>query len=162
VFLIPNAAPVREYNTHHDTRGRFGTGAGGGVPALKARSKMPQLGGHTPTGQLVAHFNAHGIKTTRGKVQASTLTPTQHQMVPATVRGMADNKAFEPGRKPIFVSKDGHIVDGHHRVAAVALRAKRGTGNGLMSIIRVHAPIAKVLTIAHAFAKRQGIARKAA
>jgi hypothetical protein len=53
---------------------------------------------------------------------ASQLSASQVEMKSSKVGGMADSDTFDPADTPILVSKDGYIVDGHHRWGAQLVR----------------------------------------
>jgi hypothetical protein len=108
-----------------------------GIP----RAKMPQLKGKPVDGTDASELpvddkgeiNAedafkdalrkHGVSLKSEEIDASRLKATQSQLVGPKVAGMLGalrkNPDHEAIRAPIFVSKDGYILDGHHRWAAV-------------------------------------------
>lgn len=72
--------------------------------------------------QMVDHLKKNGIKTTTKKMQVGKMKATQKEILATKTFGMAD--AFLKGKFPnigdsVIVSKDGHILDGHHRWAAL-------------------------------------------
>ena len=82
-----------------------------GIP----RAEMPQV----PTqshGGLVKHLNAQGIAHETTTVDAASLKPTQAEYSPTKV---AKAKGAT-GDRAVIVSKDGHIIDGHHQAMAAA------------------------------------------
>lgn len=82
-----------------------------GVP----RSEMPQVPSQSHGG-LVKHLNSQGISHETTTVDAGSLKPTQAEYSPAKVEAA---KGAEGGRA-VIVSKDGHIIDGHHQAMAAA------------------------------------------
>lgn len=144
-----------------------------GVP----RSLMPQLGGKPEKGseadqlekdkdgkvdgtnEFVSYLRGIGMRTTKEEVPSAGLRATQRQLRGQVVGGMMTNKTYDPGKKPIFVSDDNYVVDGHHRWAAsVGRDAEDGVlGDSKMHVIRIHAPISEVLHLANAWSKRFGI-----
>jgi len=82
-----------------------------GIP----RAEMPQV----PTqshGGLVKHLNAQGIAHETTTVDAASLKPTQAEYSPTKVAKAKD----ATGDRAVIVSKDGHIIDGHHQAMAAA------------------------------------------
>jgi len=123
------------------------------------------------------------------KVPTSTLKSTQGEMKGEQVAGMFDSykkgldkveeltrqgasqeaideardKMFDPSKKPIFVTSDGYVIDGHHRFGAVA--AADGLdgvldNNHHMSATVIDGNISEILPLAIIFAKEFGIADK--
>lgn len=111
-------------------------GANRGVP----RKKMPQLGGQPKPGSRAAelprdkdgsvdaaeafkdHLKEMGVKMTPKKMSAASLKASQSELVGSKVAGMrsaAERGEYDPGKVPIYVSRDGYVIDGHHRWAAV-------------------------------------------
>jgi hypothetical protein len=73
-------------------------------------------------GQMVDHLKENGIKTTKKKMEVGKMKATQKEIQAAKTFGFAD--AFLKGEFPnigdsVIVSSDGHILDGHHRWAAL-------------------------------------------
>lgn len=160
-----------------------------GIP----RIKMPQIGGKVVEGTKAAklldkqnaeakkagkepsdevnggdefqsHLKSLGIKTETKSVPAASLKASQSELVGPKVAGMMSNKDYNPAKKPIFVSRDGYVIDGHHRWAATVGRdlADGKAGDMNMNVVMVDAPISKVLRIANQWANDFGIAPKAA
>lgn len=160
-----------------------------GIP----RIKMPQIGGKVVEGTKAAklldkqnaeakkagkepsdevnggdefqsHLKSLGIKTETKSVPAASLKASQSELVGPKVAGMMSNKDYNPAKKPIFVSRDGYVIDGHHRWAATVGRdlADGKAGDMNMNVVMVDAPISKVLRIANQWANEFGIAPKAA
>jgi len=76
----------------------------------------------TVLGMLLDHLSENGIKTKEMKMPVGKMKATQSEIKAQKVFGMAD--AFLKGKFPniddsVVVSKDGHILDGHHRWAAL-------------------------------------------
>jgi hypothetical protein len=98
------------------------------------------------------------------RVPAANLKVTQSQLVGANVAQMMTDPTWDPGQSPIFVSSDGYILDGHHRWAAVVGRdAEDGRlGDSNMNIIRINAPMSKLLYAALDFTQKFGLKGQAA
>lgn len=90
-------------------------GAGLGIK----RADMPQVASKDYDDYL-KFLKKHGVTLKLGKEKASKLKPIQkefsHQGVKIsmgkTLKHIGDKQLF---KKPIIVSKDGYIIDGHHR-----------------------------------------------
>jgi hypothetical protein len=99
------------------------------------------------------------------KVNADTLKSTQSQLVGTKVAGMAKALEADPNHPaitaPIFVSKDGYVLDGHHRWAAQVGAGILGDKPVTMNVIEVDMPIDKLVNYSNEFATKFGIAQKA-
>ena len=148
-----------------------------GIP----RAKMPQFSGTPQEGSPAdmlpkddkgevdtsdafrAALIARGIKITPKTVKASHLRATQNQLVGAKVGGMA--RAMEEGKipdKPIFVTRDGYILDGHHRWGAkITIDLEDGKlGDVDMPVEIVDLDIGEALDLSNAFTSEIGIKAK--
>lgn len=108
-----------------------------GVP----RAEMPQIRAEH-RGAMVNFMNARGIAHQEESVQASNLKPTQAEFSRERV---ARAKGFEGGNRSILVSRDGHVLDGHHQWLAA-----REAGEDV-KVIRLDAPIRELLDAAREF-----------
>lgn len=104
-----------------------------------SRSMMPQLG--SDQDRFIQHLHQQGLKTSKEKVLPRELKATQSEFSPKIVQSLIDR---EPKLKPAIASREGYIVDGHHRW----LKDLNKNPDKHMTIIRVHAGILDVL--AHA------------
>lgn len=85
------------------------------------RKDMPQLPDDVIPGFL-QEFQDKGISVTKGTMKVGQLKATQKEINADKVQGMAQAKRegkYDPGKQPIIVSKDGYVLDGHHRWAAM-------------------------------------------
>jgi ParB-like chromosome segregation protein Spo0J len=63
----------------------------------------------------------------------------------------------------IYVSRDGYVIDGHHRwAAAVGADSRDGLGDLKIRVQTIDMPISEVLLVANAFTEEFGIKRKSA
>lgn len=149
-----------------------------GIP----RAKMPQFGGsNIRKGSLADSMQRdkkgevdvsdlfrqmlkeRGIKSEVKTVKASHLRASQMQLDGAKVAGMS--KAMEAGKvpdKPIFVTRDGYIIDGHHRWAskiAIDLQDNR-LGDVDMPVEMIDLDIGTALDMANAFTAEVGLLPK--
>ena len=137
-----------------DERGRFGEGGGGakgdllkgslGIP----RSAMPQIKSEHQA-LFRQHLNNHGISTHTSYARVGDLKATQGELNMAKVQTMRG--AVKPGEKPILVSSDNHVIDGHHRWAGMKL----SDPNQIVPVVRISAPIHQALAVARAFDKAE-------
>lgn len=118
--------------------------------------------------EFVKHLKEKGVKMKKKKVDASELKATQKELVGVKVAGMLEALKSDPENKgitaPIFVSKDGYVLDGHHRWAAmVGLSLADGIPNPvLMNIVEVDMKIDELVEETNDFAEKIGIAQKKA
>lgn len=108
-----------------------------------------------------------GVKITNSMADVTKLKATQSQLVGAKIAGMYDALKKDPEHKgitaPIFVSKDGYILDGHHRWAAMtALDMASGIKDTIkMPVHIVDMDIEDLVNETNKFAEKIGIAAKA-
>lgn len=145
------------------------------------RDQMPQLSGKPKAGSkadkmpkdakgrvdlaqaFMKDLESKGVKTVEGEVPASSLRASQNQLIGADVAGiMGAIEGGKMGESTLFVSKDGYVIDGHHRWAAtVGLDYKDGDGDDLKMKVRViDMPIMDVLAAAVRFSDEMGIPRR--
>jgi len=149
-----------------------------GIP----RKKMPQFSGSPEAGSpadsmpknskgevdgtnaFVEHMTALGVGVEERSVLASSLKASQNELVGEKVAGMMNNPDFDPAGEAIFVSRDGYVIDGHHRWAAQVGRDLEdgAVGDLPLNVRVVDMDIQEVLDEANKFAKDFGIAPKAA
>jgi hypothetical protein len=103
-----------------------------GIP----RAQMPQIKSEH-RGALAQFLAARGVRWKPTMADPTGLRPTQAEFSPAKVQ---QAREFEGNERPILVSQDGHIVDGHHQWMA----ALDDPGTPI-PVIRLEAPIDKVL-----------------
>jgi len=153
------------------------------------RADMPQLSGRTVEGsrarreaerqdstkpvaerevkigeQFTEALTDMGVGVRERTMPASQLRASQSQLVGANVAWMMTDPGYarqlREGR--IFVSRDGYVIDGHHRWAAlVGLDLADGvTGDVDIDVVEVDMPISEALQYANEFAADYGIAPK--
>jgi hypothetical protein len=140
------------------------------------RSQMPQLSGvaadgkYHPSSEMVPKFmawmRAQGVHVQERRVAAASLLPTQTTGDAKAIRGIADSlKSGElADTKPITVSLDRRVLDGHHNWAARLLADAEGGTPGLgvgMRVVQVGVPMTDLIEMARAFAATQGIRPRA-
>ena len=144
-----------------------------GIP----RAQMPQLSGTPVEGSPAAAkagpdgraniepeyreaLAARGIDITPTRVPASHLRATQNQLDGIKVSMIA--KAMDEGKveeAPIFVTRDGYVIDGHHRWAANLSRDTddNSLGDVDMPVNMLDMDIGAAIDFANAFAAEMGI-----
>lgn len=139
--------------------GMFSEMRGNGVP----RAEMPQI----PVEQLgnfQTTLTEAGITFAPDKIDPAQLKATQSELDGRKVGGMMG--AMREGKMnlqgdPIWVSSDGHILDGHHRWAAAASISADCGGCINIPIIKVDVPMSQLLQFANDFNDDVGVKRKA-
>ena len=152
-----------------------------GIP----RDEMPQFKGTAQPGSRAAGMEADasgevdtepvfremlaqkGIKTLQTEVPADKLKATQKDLVGAKVVGMMGALEKDPQHPkitaPIYVSRDGYVIDGHHRWAAiVAYNAAHPDAPIPMKTTVLDMDIKDAIPMANKFAEDMGIAAKKA
>lgn len=152
-----------------------------GIP----RDEMPQFKGTAQPGSRAAGMEADesgevdtepvfkemlkekGIKTLQTQIPADKLKATQKDLVGAKVIGMMGALEKDPNHPkitaPIYVSRDGHVIDGHHRWAAiVAYNAAHPDKQIPMKTTVLDMDIKDAIPMANKFAEDMGIAAKKA
>lgn len=105
-----------------------------------------------------------GISVEEKDVKVTELKASQNQLVGTKVAGM--RKAMREGKikdAPIYVTRDGYIVDGHHRWAAkMGLDLEDGKlGDVDMPVLMIDAEIGYILDLSNGFTEMAGIKPKA-
>jgi hypothetical protein len=152
-----------------------------GIP----RDEMPQFKGNASPGSRAAGMDKDasgevdtepvfkemlkqkGIKTLQTEVPADKLKATQKDLVGAKVVGMMGALEKDPNHPkitaPIYVSRDGYVIDGHHRWAAVvAYNAQNPDKQIQMKTTVLDQDIKDAIPMANKFAEDMGIAAKKA
>jgi hypothetical protein len=151
-----------------------------GIP----REEMPQFKGKplpgTPSEDLPKDKNGEvdteplfkkmlkekGIKTVESELPSDKLKATQSELVGSKVAGMTKALEEDPNNPgitaPIYVSRDGFVIDGHHRWAAVTSAAIKAGKPANMKVIVVDMDIKDAIPMCNQFAEEQGIAAKKA
>jgi hypothetical protein len=131
--------------------------------AARVAAGKPETKEVDGTEDFLKRINEKGIAVSEPtRVPASKLKATQRNMKGETVGGMMKNESYDPSKEPIFVSRDGYVVDGHHRWAATLGRDMRDgvLGDDTMNVIIIDAPISEILQIANEWTDDFGIKRK--
>ena len=152
-----------------------------GIP----RDEMPQFKGKAEPGSRAASMEADsngevdtepifrkmlddkGVKVLQTEIPADRLKATQKDLVGAKVIGMMGALEKDPTNPkitaPIYVSRDGYVIDGHHRWAAiVAYNAQHPDNQIPMKTTVLDMDIKDAIPMANKFAEDMGIASKKA
>jgi hypothetical protein len=113
------------------------------------------------------HLKERGISIRETTMPASQLSASQVEMKSSKVGGMAEAATegkFDPADTPILVSKDGYIVDGHHRWGAQLVQdyLDGKAGDLELKVKVIDMDILDILEDANNFADTLGLERKAA
>jgi hypothetical protein len=107
-----------------------------------------------------------GIKTVETEIPSDALKATQSELVGSKVAGMAKALEKDPNHPgitaPIYVSRDGFVIDGHHRWAAVTSAAIAAGKPANMKVIVIDMDIKDAIPLANSFAEEIGVAAKKA
>jgi hypothetical protein len=77
------------------------------------RKEMPQIEGKNIQ-KFLDYLKSDGVKYKETSVDSKSLRPTQSQFNQDKIQGMIDT-IDQKKQHPIMVSKDGYVIDGHHR-----------------------------------------------
>lgn len=147
------------------------------------RDKMPQFKGkplpNTPAASMELNkdgevdtepmfkkmLDEKGIKVTQEEVPVESLKATQNELVGQKVLGMEaglEENPEHPGiTAPIYVSKDGYVVDGHHRWAAITSYNLKHPDKPIpMKVMIIDDTIDNIIPMSNKFAEDIGIAAK--
>ena len=115
-----------------------------GVP----RAQMPQIKS-TLVPDFLEELAQQGIRMTRRRRRVGDLKPTQAELNLDKAREMLRGQPEDSLRKPVIVSKDDYLLDGHHRWAALQLQDPESE----IETIRVEVGIRELLRLAAEFSK---------
>jgi len=130
--------------------------------------KMPKdKNGEVDTEEVFKKMLADkGIKTADTEVPADSLKASQSELVGAKVAGMTKALEEDPLNKgitaPIYVSRDGYVIDGHHRWAAVTSKAIKDGKPANMKVHVIDMDAKDIIPMANKFAEDIGVASKKA
>jgi hypothetical protein len=152
-----------------------------GIP----REEMPQFKGKAVEGSRAAGMETDkdgevdtepvfremlkekNIKVLQTEVPADKLKATQKDLVGGKVIGMMGALEKDPNHPkitaPIYVSRDGYVIDGHHRWAAIVAHNAKNPNNPIpMKSTVIDMDIKDAIPMANKFAEDMGIAAKKA
>ena len=128
------------------------------------RKDMPQIPNNKKE-QFLDLMEQRGVSVSREEVKPSELKPIQAEisgttsgqimMRIVTSREPEDFQTFDGGA--IIISKDGYVIDGHHRWAANVALETGGDGSRRMRVIRVGLPHDKLIEVAKKWGESEGV-----
>lgn len=95
-----------------------------------ARHDLPQVKASDQK-EFLDWLGAQGIGVDKKPVDPASLLPVQSQVNKPKIDKMIQddkNGVFDIADKPVLVSNDGYLIDGHHRAIAAAANGKQMTG----------------------------------
>jgi predicted ABC-type ATPase len=132
------------------------------------RSKMPQVSGTTPDGvyhpssELMPEFmkglQKQGVKVTHENVPSWSVRPTQTTGDSRVVRGIAESVKSGEETKPVIISRDNRVIDGHHTWAGHELAQHEGhESDAGMPVVRLGMDAHEALKAMQQFQDSKGI-----
>ena len=115
------------------------------------RSEMPQIKS-TDMDDFRRWLEEQNIDSTEEQISVKNLKPIQGEINVLKVRGMLEAKSIEElsTSKPILITSDNFLIDGHHRW--FALRVDNQERNKITAI-RAHMPVTEFLELARDYPK---------
>ena len=89
------------------------------------RNKMPQIKS-TDVPEFITFLKDRGIKVDKKDMPVSNIKPTQKDINKEKVVALSTVKASNL-KKPVIISKDFHLLDGHHRWLALLNQDPKNT-----------------------------------
>lgn len=112
-----------------------------------SRSEMPQIKS-TKVPDFIRCLSGQGIGISKGVVRADSLNATQREVNNTKVRDLAGNPANRKHlQKPVIISKDNYLMDGHHRWLALIMQDP----DARISVVRVNMKIRDLLDAAKTY-----------
>jgi hypothetical protein len=107
-----------------------------------SRKYMPQV--DTQNLGKALDMASDKVRVTKGTIQAGKLKKSQKELHQDKVEGIAKRFTSPDKFKPLIISKDNHIVDGHHRWGAAIYKWGEDVK---IPIFRIHLPIIKAIQL---------------
>ena len=111
-----------------------------------SRDMMPQIGSDHDS--FLKHLSTNGFKYSHEMVDPKTLKATQKEFSHKIIRSIIRTK---PKLKPSIISREGYILDGHHRW----LGHMNSTPEKKIAVVRVHTGILDLMAAANSYPKVQ-------
>jgi hypothetical protein len=136
-------------------------------PGTPAADMPVDKNGEVDTEPLFKQMLAdRGVKVLDTEIPSDSLKATQSELVGSKVAGMTKALEKDPNHPaitaPIYVSRDGYVVDGHHRWAAVTSAAIKAGKPTDMKVRVIDMDAKDIIPMANKFAEEQGVAAKKA
>jgi uncharacterized protein (DUF1015 family) len=113
-----------------------------GIP----RDEMPQVKSDDYDA-LIAHLQKNGIKMQKKSVKASTLKASQSNFNSDKIVKAISNIKTLGKAKPIIISSDNYVIDGHHRWLAA-----KNVGTNI-DVMQANAKVDELMKSVHSFPK---------
>lgn len=110
-----------------------------------ARGDMPQI----TTEHFPAFVDSLDVRITKTKQSISSLKPIQKEINIEKAEVIKRKQGELIKQKPIIISSDNYVLDGHHRWLAILLMDK----NANVPVVKINMPIRQLLDAAHNFDK---------
>ena len=107
------------------------------------RNEMPQIRGKDIP-EMLKVLDDNGIAYRKGKIAVNMLKPVQDDGIQSKVDSMVSDLTSGKTFSPIVISKDGYIMDGHHRWLA---QKKVNGDNYSMEVIQLLLPKIEALKL---------------
>lgn len=125
------------------------------------REDMPVVpASHASVSSFAQTLKDAGIQSREEDVDPRTLIATQNELdgrkVAALIPRLQAERGTNPDKGTLVVSKEGSILDGHHRWGAAASIAMEDP-TFKSHVLRVDAPIGKLLELTHAYNDAKGL-----
>lgn len=135
------------------------------VPGTYAATKeaSKKTGKVDLTKEFLDHLTEEGIKSEQTTIRASHLRASQKEIVGDRVIQLINETRAgtrDLREKPIFVTRDNYIVDGHHHWAAIVGHGYSRDKDMKIPVYKLDMDIGKALSMANEFTKRAGLAPK--
>jgi hypothetical protein len=130
-----------------------------GIP----RDEMPQIPA-TKVNDYLNGLRDDGIAVTSDRIRPQDLKPSQNEVNVAKTAGFLDSlEGHGSGQpmKPVLISADNYVIDGHHQWAASIAHDMSTAADYRVPVLRVDMPAVALLRNADQWAANEGIARKA-
>ncbi len=136
-------------------------------PGSKAESMPTDSNGEVDTEPVFREMLAkRGVKIVDTEIPSDALKATQSELVGAKVAGMTKALENDPNHPkitaPIYVSRDGYVIDGHHRWAAMTSKAIKDGSPTNMKVRVIDMDAKDIIPMANKFAEEIGVAAKKA
>jgi tRNA nucleotidyltransferase/poly(A) polymerase len=112
------------------------------------RHKMPQVSSKNMS-DYIQFLKSKGIRVGTKMVRVSDVKMTQKEVDKEKIRNLVQSDKREHLLKPVILSKDGYIIDGHHRVLALYNLDK----DAKIKTIHVQLPVKELLRITFDYPK---------
>lgn len=105
---------------------------------------------------FAGHMRSRGVKVSDGIAPAKALKASQNELDFGKMHAMASTPSFSATKIPVLVSKDGFVIDGHHRWGAQMIRDRTGP----VSIRQIDLPARELIREAQVWTKAFGLEPK--